>query len=360
MFPLSPERTSRSAMQRVLPKAALGFALAVSSLIDGCGKKALDVVDIPEVTSPVLLKENLSFDTYQVPSQYGKVIDRHFDPKNSKTIVYIADRHALNMSPVGLGVQRDIYYILEDLLKRQGALPLLIEDLSTEVGTNNLLEQAMSADLDGVLRGISSEKDPIKRQTLVRAALGKYDIPATLFALLAYPEIVPLGSVTLEDNLKTNAQIDAVMLVDRILKNPSIANCPDGQNLADVSDAFFDGSYDQEVLDCYCDMRAKMNQVLSDFSHDRFVNSPRKEMDTAFAYLDAGHSFVVVVAGTNHMPEVMRMMRQRSVNRVVIAPNDIASEFPQALDHVAQGFGEVHDRDDHACQTWEQKAKAKK
>nr|MBP7898609.1 hypothetical protein [Candidatus Gracilibacteria bacterium] len=69
---------------------------------------------------------------------------------------------------------------------------------------------------------------------------------------------------------------------------------------------------------------------------------------------------VVVVAGTNHMPEAMRMMRQRSVNRIVIAPNNLVPDFPQALDRVAQGFGEVHDRHDHACQAWERQVKAKK
>lgn len=372
----SPEQKI-SSPRIILPKLALGISLAMSGLIAGCEKKVEHVLsaerssptsappvlftpDVPPISPVTVAVASQNIDQYELPPQYGKVIDRYFDPKNSKTIVYIADRHALNMNPIGLSVQRDIYYILEDILKRQGALSLLIEDLSTEVGMNNLLEQAMSVDLDGVLKRISSEKDPTRRQALARAALGKYDIPATLFALLAYPEIVPLGSVTLEDNLKTNAQIDAVMLVDQILKNPSMANCPDGENLGNVSGAFFDGSHDQKVLDCYCGMREKMNQVLNNFSHDRFVNSPRKEMDRAFAYLDAGHSFVVVVAGTNHMPEAMRMMRQRSVNRIVIAPNNLVSDFPQALDHVTQGFGEVHDRHDHACQAWERQVKAKK
>lgn len=359
-------------IHRALPQVALGLSLAIGSLVGGCSKKAVDVVDsvstsesaVPVISSVPKSVEHPreSLEQYEVPPRYGKVVDRYFDPKNTRTVVYIADHHALGGGQRGADTQRDIYLILEDIIRSQQSLPLVIEELPIGVEITDIISiflQSGGSDAE-LLRSIIQEPNIHKRQAMARDAVGKSNIPAPMFAIFARPEVIPLGSSP-QDGVDRYTELwNGMLAATRILHDLSVIKCPEGDmDLAAAQKKFLGGSKNKNIIACYCDIRARIDRALRDFEHSRFVEAPRNEMNAAFQYLQGGNDFVVVVAGVNHLPESMRIMKERSVNRIVIAPNQISGAFPAALEEVIQKFPPtLPDREDQACDRWERNREA--
>lgn len=364
-----PESYQSPLSSKLLPRVILSAALVVSALAEGCSKKISDVkivdaVDIlPQSPSPTIPSKpfktpSKTLESFQISPEYGRMMNRYFDPKNTKTIIYIVDQHALSLDDVkGMEIQRKLYGIFEEIIRTQGVLPMVVEDLPADIQPNQITEDTIRSLGGGeILSEILRESDPVKKQIMARKFVGTVPVPAGMFAMLACSEMVTIGSVTHEDNAKTLKLMDGILLADRILKDPSSVNCAHSDfSLEEAMDRFLDGSQDGQILRCYCDVRHRIHQAIEDFSKDRFEVAPRKEMEAAFRYLQTSGDFVVVVAGLNHLPASMSLMKNASVNRIVIAPSELVSEFPQAMTSVSKKFPPtLPDRKDEACRKWEQ------
>ncbi len=292
------------------------------------------------------------------PPPEGVIVKKSIKLENRKTVIYIADEHPISMadrqkSPRAFQAQRELYLIIEDLVRKYGKVPVVLENWPIGLTTSHILETngevfaETSQDPDGVMKRIVAERDLSQRASIARNSVGNNIVPGSMFAMLAYPDrVIPVGSVTMEELQRIDVLDKAFFQVAQITEHPSEVQCGGALNFSQARDAFRKGKRTRNIVDCYCAVRDKILAIVDAFMEDRAVLAPKREMISAFSVLDQENSdFVVVVGGLNHVPESLRLLDGESdVNYIVVSPKALGEHFPKAL--TVSGFPVIEFEDD--------------
>jgi len=312
------------------------YSVFVTAVINLVRDQAEQVMADTE-NSQNLENSPMDFLTYNPPADYGSVIERKFGPNNKKTILYVLDSHPQTMEDKeSLDVQVDLYLIFKDFIDRYGSLPMVIENWPIGAKAEDFTTSHFSDETDpyagnGLIKKIVGETDFEKRRTIVEASLGKTIVPAGMSAMFAYPELEPIGSVTPSELEYIDRSIGDLQLAQIALEYPEHFPCnKDGSlNLKKARELFEKGDLSEEILQCYCGTRGYLSYTIPAFFNDRFVQAPEREITAA---INHNGNFTFVVAGTNHLPQALKIMKEKDLNYVIIAPRSLTSKVPRVLD----------------------------
>ncbi|MBI4232309.1 hypothetical protein HY605_03695 [Candidatus Peregrinibacteria bacterium] len=359
---LSGEQNGRGLLDSGMSRLAMLSMLLVTAISAGCREKVEATTSVsaqaayvgygeaPRLPNPVLSepvlpekREAYDFAAYEPPRDFGLRIPvaKEFVP-GRKTVVYIVDKHPdpkfSNAAQLeeGKRVQRQLFFILKDILDKTGSLPMVVENWPyelegmsfEELGT--LTTEGMSPEEQGALIKIFQTPDLQEKMRLASENVGKDMVVGGMYMMAASPRVKALGSVSAADIRAVMMRTDELTNAQYALEHPEQLLCgPNSKlNFGQAWKGFERGVRSPELVDCYCALRMQINGVVADFSRDRFVDAPRKEVARALRYEG---DFAVVVAGLNHLKEAMRQIESGEINVVLLAPKDMGSEFPAAL-----------------------------
>lgn len=347
------------------------FILSIAAMV---AFRACQVLNMPKIQEDeIALSDRTSqkprgIEKYIPPAELGRVVAEKFDPKVTKTIIYFADRHPMSTDDsVGMNVQSELYGMFEDIIERYGKLPMVIEnwpdgiDYSTSpIEVVAGLFQDIGADGNFVAT-LMAEPDFAKRREMLRGVVGKDIVPAGMYAMLSRKELVPLGSINPYEAVEVNQGIREMSFVNTVISDPSAVVCENNLEMkfAEAQRKFLEGKRSKAIVDCYCGTRLRVRNILDKFVHDRTVLAPGRECEAAARYLIDGGDFVIIVAGTNHIPESLRFMERAGVNYTVIAPKGIAKNFPAALTQIVKPDVDFADDANGTCAKLEPAHRAK-
>ena len=128
--------------------------------------------------------------------------------------------------------------------------------------------------------------------------------------------------------------------------------------LKDAFDRFSKGDRSELITSCFCDVRAQVDDVLSSFKDNRSITAPTLEINAA---LRDRSEAVVVVAGVNHLPHSRKLLKDKGVNYIVVAPKGLEENFPRALTrtNLDRLKNPLPNPDPKACEAWSKTPKAK-
>lgn len=269
---------------------------------------------------------------YQPNADVAQIVAKKLKPGAKRTIIYIADRHADDGDPNGMRCQSEIYAVLEELVGKYDRLPLVIENWIKGAGTTDFSRVIDDESLLGIMR----EQDLKKRQEMAKNAVGTSSVPVGMYAMVSWPNMVPIGPLTMAELIEVSSGIENIQQVGAVLNDPSLVVCPDDEKItyADAIKHFSKekGKAKKGIVDCYCDVRRRLRDMADGFFNDRLVNVPKKEIAAVVDHFNTSDDdFVVVVAGSNHIPESVKSMDALDVNYIVVSPKCISDRFPVAL-----------------------------
>ncbi len=297
---------------------------------------------VHEVVAPVeisemIKKSDLDVLSYSPPAEFGSIVKRKIDPTVQKTIIYVLDSHPQRIDDLeSVNIQKDLYYIFKDYIAKYGTLSMVIENWlngaeADDYNLDNLNNAYDDPHLgNGLIQELIKEKDFSKRQALVEENLGKTIVPAGMFAMFAYPELKPIGSVNQFQLEMINRSMEGMGLAQLALEYPQHFPCDETNtfSLADARYSLERGVHSQEVVNCYCGVRSYLSYVIPAFMNGRFVEAPRREIKAA---IDNENDVVMVVAGVNHLPMSLELMDKEDVNYLVVSPKSLSSAIPTSL-----------------------------
>lgn len=283
------------------------------------------------------------FNEYTPPPE-GVIVKKFFKSGNRKTVIYIADEHPIDGAdkqklPKAFNAQRELYFIIEDIVRKYGQVPLVLENWPIGLTTQHIVEAKgdtfieAGQDPDGVMKRIIGERDFSKRAEISHQSVGNNIVPGSMFAMLSYPDkVIPIGSVTMQELEELDALTRSFFSSSSAIDHPSEVKCSNTLTFAQAKDAFEKGKRGKSVVDCYCAVRHEVLAIVEAFFNDRLVLSPRREMVSALTVFDSGSDFAVIAAGINHIPESLKLLDERGdINYIVVSPRSIQDAFPRAL-----------------------------
>lgn len=287
-------------------------------------------------------KKVIDFSTYSPPQTQGVVIKRQINPKAKKTIIYVVDRHTdETQDPESLEhskqVQKQLYFIIKDMVTKFGKLPLVLEGWVIGRTVNDITDSFIqSLKSDGVpfakdLERIFKERDSEKKVRIAEQMLGKTVVPMGILLALVFNEINMLGSVTASDIFYTDQMVREYKELLLSLQYPAEFLCTNNFsiNFETAFNAFQSGDRSKAIVDCYCYTLVYSEQIASLFIEDRYIKAARKEIEAALNYEG---DFVCVQPGSFHLPEALRFMNKKKVNYLIIAPKLMENNFPKAFE----------------------------
>lgn len=330
-------------------RLALASFLLIAGLIGGCkgkveaavSERALSVQAAPVAREK---QEGYNFKDYEPPKEFGSRIplDREFVP-GRKTVVYIVDQHpdprfsGEEAIREGKLVQRQLFFMLKDILDRAGTLPVVTENWPYELEgmsfgqLGETIGDGLSPGERGVLLQMFQTDDLGEKMRLASENVGKDAVVGGMYMMAASPRVKALGSVNAAEISGILASVNNLSNAQYALDHPESVLCepPDGKlNFAEASRRFNKGDKSSKVVDCFCAVRLEIEEIVRGFAQDRFVDAPRREVERA---LNFDGDFVVVVAGLNHLKEALRRLVSEDVNVVLLSPNGLSAKFPAAL-----------------------------
>ena len=301
-------------------------AMFAGLVLTGCRdvKKALDVVQ-KEVT-----KERFGFYEY-TPVSGATVVDSHFESEKAKTVIVFADVHpGYTDDPVLMQrferYQKCTYDNVADLIRKHGIVDLVQEN-STPGFTADALAQVEGDEL-AQIREIALNPDDLSRIRSARRFVGTSPwngASACLIASYGSKGINSLPVYTLSEldevtRIESTARAFSVLAV-----SPEQLGCGDdsSMNFPQAKAKFEAGDRSDRVVDCFCAPHHAETDALAAFSKNRHIDAPRKEVDAA---LRSDNNFAVIVAGSLHLREAVRYMREQRVNYIIVSPFEYADE----------------------------------
>ena len=307
-------------------------------------------------------KENFDFQKY-IPPNEGVIVKSDFNPTNKKTIIYIPDHHAnknlpKSMWPLILKANREQYFILVDLLNKYGKVPLALESWLN--GFN--IDDAKKPDALKVLpQDLLSTNSFEKRKQIALNKLNTRLVRGARVFLATYQDdAIPIGTVSPEEFTQIVESEQLMNNYINYLDDPSQFTCAD-MSMDQVEVKFSENEKTSAVIDCYCKLHA-VGVQMKDILFNRVRKIARQEIRSAAAY---DHQYIVVVAGTQHLPEAMREMKKQNVNYHVVFPKSLApiAESLLSKDYAAKDPATVKtgvpDDNEKTCEHWAQQNPAK-
>lgn len=274
---------------------------------------------------------------YTPPPEHGVIVRPFENFGGRKKIIYVVDEHPMDMSnATALRSQREIYFLLRDMIAKFGQVPVVLEDLPIGVTAADMAAMPSDAkaemDMDdtGTFLRLFETSDYAERVRIAEEMVGRSLVPAGMFAMAAHREIVAIGSTTPDEAVMLGKQLSDQEALIHALAHKDEVPCDDhGRlNLDLASRAFERGDRSDPVVACYCGVRAQMEAVVDEFLQDRYVLAPRREISAAAGYPG---DFVVVIAGLHHLHNSMHLMADNGLDFMVVAPRALEGRFPEAF-----------------------------
>lgn len=343
-----PERRGCAPHSRLLtPRAAVtaGVLLAALAIVGAFNGRINGVLDedvsagtpldpaAPRPKTPERPDPRL----YMPPSEHGVIVRPFESFGGGKRIIYVVDEHPMDMSnATALRSQREIYFLLRDMIAKFGQVPVVLENLPIGVTAADMAAMPAEAkakmDMDdtGTFVRVFGTSNLGERRMIAEEMVGKSLMPAGMLAMGAHREIIPIGSTTPDEAALIGRQLFDQEALMHALAHRDEVPCDDrGRlNLDLASSAFERGDRLPSVVACYCGVRAQMEGVVSEFLRDRYELAPRREISAAAGYPG---DFVVVIAGLHHLHRSMELMKDNGLGFTVVAPRSLEGRFPEAF-----------------------------
>ena len=307
----------------------VAFISSVTAIVKDDVKKVLSQ-ESPIGSSDTTTMNPLS---YNPPNQYGKIVKTKFNLGAKKTIIYIVDSHPLTMDDeTSLNVQKDLYFIYKDYIKKYGQLPMVVENWPVGAKAQDFNLSHFANDYDpnagnSILRSLIKEDNIVKREQIAEESLGSNLLPAAMTAMFVYPELDTIGSVSRFDLENLDRNMKDMAFLQLAVDYPSQFPCNEENTftLADAEYSLKNGVQSNLAVECYCGIRAYLEHVIPNFMNDRFYEAPAKEINAAIKH---DSDVVMVVAGANHLPASLSLMDKNNLNYVVVAPRSFETAVP--------------------------------
>lgn len=270
--------------------------------------------------------KRFNFHEYQ-PVDGGQIVDSHLESPDAKTVIFFADEHPGPTSDDSLAAEFRHYQLstfdnVADLVSRHGRVDLA-QEMSTGDITAEELREIEGEDVADI-RKVARMADPKARIQAGRELVGRnYPNTVGAFLIAAYPEQVKSIPVYTYEELVETSGMDAqardiVVAAD----HQEQLSCMNDQSmsLAKAKELMRGGRgvKARKALDCFCQMHHAEEDTMGEFFRNRHVDAPRKEVDAA---LRGKENFAVLIAGSMHLAESVRYMKERKVNYLIVAPS---------------------------------------
>ena len=303
----------------------------------------IDVELEPDPVKPTLVKKveeiekpkKFNFREYQ-PVEGGQIVDSHLESPDAKTVIFFADEHPGPTADDSLVAEFRHYQLstfgnVSDLVSRYGRVDLA-KEMSTADVTAEELREIEGEDVADIRR-VARTADPKEREQLGRELVGRtYTNTAGAFLIAAYPDQVNSIPVYTYEELreanKWDGQIrDIVVAADHQDQLPCMNDS--SMSLAKAKKLMGGkGARAKKALECFCQVHHAESDAIGEFARNRHVDAPRKEVDAA---LKGKGEFAVLIAGSLHLAEAVRYMKERGVNYIVVAPSGEEEEVRKYL-----------------------------
>lgn len=311
--------------------AALGAMFAVP-VLDGCRKvkKAVGAVaGRPNERSKESPVESFDFHKY-APVSDGVVVDSHFESESAKTIVIFPDAHpGYSDSPAMLQLferyQKFIFDNVVSLISMHGTVNFAPEN--SVVGTDERwFAKSTNPNLKDLKQIVGIPGD-LSRRRFARDVVGTdpwNNASACLIAAYSSRGIKLRPVYTLPERIEVDKISSTVRAFSALAVSPEPLGCGDdsSMNFLQAKAKFEAGDRSEAVTDCFCAIHYSEADAVANMSKNRAIDAPRKEVDAA---LRSDSNFAVIVAGSWHLREAVKYMRERRVNYIVVAPFEYAS-----------------------------------
>lgn len=292
-----------------------------------------------------LSRPTFNLHNYTPPPEGIVIGTAHFDPSNTGTVVLLPDLHTMAGAQDGTQVQTELFRIVQDLITKYGRIPIVQEGM-VDIPADTLMDQKIADALPAeaqiahgqkLLAPIYWKKDEAERVSNVEQLLGDPELPAFQMLLAAYKDKIEIiGATTHIEAVITLGVHDSVIHASHIIEHAGDYQCSakSPHTFAEAVN-YFRGevrkntALSKELLRCYCAMRNGIQAIHTEFIKDR-KKSAQREAEAAVPQAQQ-HGITVVIAGSNHLPTALNVLKSKPVNYVVVSPFSIRNDVDATI-----------------------------
>ncbi len=276
---------------------------------------------------------------FTIDSTYGQVVDKHFDPKNRKTIFYVLDHHAggngltvfqNGLDPVWLTVQKNAFPIIDSLLKKgmEKGIGFVHEwwnikprESQADFIQRNLIGFKLRPNMKDAKGRVALDGWYSEAQRLAGASIQQSGNLLSAVYTTAWGKIEHTASIIPES---TQLVGDVRNMVMRNYLSTPVVPCKSvGRNsemsLWEASTRMIQGQIlTGEDQKCGCDGLNEYSYSIKNWVQNRYYDAARAEIDAA---KKVKYDHVIINVGSWHGYHAIEYAKKSGVNYVVIAPH---------------------------------------